>query len=132
MTGYTSLTGRWLGRYDYSGNREGVGFEVDLVDIEGDLSGSIFEPNTFRRDMGSELTAELGGRHASGTVQFVKRYLGFRQGNDPAYSGEVNAALTRIAGTWVFPGRGGSGRFVMSRKPLAAARVERLESVTVD
>jgi len=129
--GWTTLNGRWLGRYEYSGLAgQVVAFEADVVEIRGALSGETQEPNTFRPDQGTDLTARISGRREGREVRFVKTYEGFDQGDDPVYEGQVNAALTRIVGRWHFPwSRGESGRFVMVRKPRARARVaERAET----
>ncbi|MCY1127634.1 hypothetical protein OU426_12275 [Frigidibacter sp. RF13] len=116
------LTGRWLGRYDYQGAAEPVPFEVDLHDAGGTLTGDITEPNSFRPDQGTILSAVLNGDHNGQRVSFLKRYVGFDQGDHPRYQGELNAARTRIEGRWHFPKSPTlTGRFVMMRKPRAAA-----------
>jgi hypothetical protein len=125
-----TLTGRWLGRYDYEGAAEPVPFEVDLHDAGGSLTGDMSEPNSFRPDQGSVLSAVLNGDHNDGRVSFVKRYLGFDQGDHPRYQGELNRARTRIEGRWHFPKSPTlSGRFVMMRKPRAAAEEKAREGV---
>ncbi|WP_284166004.1 hypothetical protein [Frigidibacter sp. SD6-1] len=139
MTGRNdSLTGRWLGRYDYQGAAEPVPFEVDLHDTGGSLTGDVTEPNSFRPDQGTILSAVLNGDHNGLRVSFIKRYVGFDQGDHPRYQGELNPARTRIEGRWHFPkSPAQSGRFVMMRKPRAAAEeraseaAERPESATL-
>lgn len=123
--GWTTLNGRWIGRYEYRALAgQVVAFEADLVDIRGALSGETLEPNTFRPEQGIDLTARITGSRDGRDVQFVKAYDGFDQGDDPVYEGQANAALTRIVGRWHFPwSPGDSGRFVMVRKPMARARV---------
>lgn len=128
MTGFRCLSGRWLGRYDYPDGMESVGFEVDLSEAGGALTGLVREPNTFRPEMGEELVAQVMGEHAAGQVSFVKYYIGFAQGDDPVYEGRANHALTRVEGHWRFAGQvGWSGRFVMIRKP-EAVRAEAAEA----
>ena len=119
----TDLSGRWMGRYDYNSRAlPAVAFEVDLVDADGDLSGIITEPNGFRGDRGAVLRARLIGGRDGAEVRFVKYYVGFDQDDDPHYAGTVNAALTRIEGTWHFPTVGGAGgRFVMTRERVQVA-----------
>lgn len=125
---FTTLTGRWLGRYGYGGSSGAVSFEAELVQEGSDLSGDVHEPNTFRDDAGAELHAVISGTVAVPDVSFVKHYLGFEQGDDPVYTGQANAGLTRISGTWNFPkNRALSGAFVMMRKPIAATRARRRE-----
>jgi hypothetical protein len=126
---YKNLTGRWLGRYDQPAQQPSVPFEADLVEEAGSLTGETQEPNTFRRELGPTLTAILSGGRTGQTVSFIKDYQGFAQ-HGPVYLGEANAALTRIAGHWSFPGLPGlTGRFVMMRKPLAAAKVTKAREV---
>lgn len=123
--GFHSLTGRWIGRFDY-GMGGGVAFEAELIEQDGQISGRTAEANAFRADQGHTLVAQLQGDRAGLAVQFIKIYLGFDQGANPVYEGQADAGLTRIGGRWRFTGlRGGSGRFVMMREPLAAARRRR-------
>lgn len=125
--GFTDLSGRWLGRYDYQNAAEPVPFEAELTEELGMIDGLSSETNTFRPELGAVLDALLSGARTQQDVQFSKRYLGFAQ---PAltYQGTVNGTLTRIEGTWSFPPAiGGSGRFVMMRKPLASARKQRAQ-----
>ncbi|MGL5009638.1 MAG: hypothetical protein ACRC6I_07120 [Paracoccaceae bacterium] len=120
-----SLTGRWLGRYDYPYGAASVAFEADVVEDAGVLGGAIFEPNTFRRDAGPELVADIQGSRDGAQVMFHKRYRGATPAEWPHYEGVVNGALTRIEGRWVFAATGFSGRFVMMRKPVASTAVLR-------
>jgi hypothetical protein len=131
---FKDLTGRWLGRYDYAHGGEGVSFEADLVEDAGSLTGETVEPNTFQRGMGAELHAALAGSRTGTSVAFVKTYVGFGQGADPHYTGALDQALTRMVGDWAFPMEPGgwSGRFVMIRKPLAAAQTTRKTAVPQD
>ena len=123
---FKTLTGRWLGRYEYSYAAEPVGFEADLIDDAGALTGDIREANSFQPGQGAELFATLVGTFAEGEVSFTKTYLGFAHPDNPRYTGQANAALTRIEGTWHFPALAGpGGRFVMMRKPQASATAER-------
>ena len=128
----TGLSGRWIGRYDYTSKvLPAVAFEVVLDDDAGDLTGMITEPNGFRGDRGATLRARLIGGRDGAAVRFVKYYIGFDQDDDPHYAGTANAALTRIEGSWHFPVIGGAGgRFVMTRERVqVAARARRMEAV---
>jgi hypothetical protein len=119
---FTSLTGRWLGRYEYDAGPEPVPFEADLIEDLGFLSGETAEGNTFRPELDGTLHAVITGNHSKGSVHFTKTYLGFEADDHPIYSGRANANLTRIEGRWFFPSQPGwAGRFVMMRKPGAAA-----------
>lgn len=124
--GHDSLTGRWLGRYDYGDGRPGVAFEAALLDQGGALSGVIEEPNTFGRGASPVLAADVDGTRAGSAVSFLKQYLGTGPESWPSYHGTANAALTRVEGRWWFasdPRQ--SGRFVLMRKPRAEDRAER-------
>jgi hypothetical protein len=124
-SGFDSLTGHWIGRYDQPSPSPSVAFEAELVEDAASFTGETSEPNTFRRDMGAELTATLVGGRAGNDVSFVKCYHGFGQGSDPVYDGVVNQGLTRIVGQWCFPSWPDvSGRFVMMRRPLAGSKAE--------
>ncbi|MEL6839582.1 MAG: hypothetical protein AAFP85_09835 [Pseudomonadota bacterium] len=121
--GGNSITGRWTGRYDYSGKAAPVPFDAALEDNAGILSGEVTEPNTFRRDMGAHLAALLLGERTGFDVSFRKTYDGFDQGDDPVYEGALNTALTRIDGFWRFPNDPHwSGRFMMVRAVDMRAR----------
>jgi hypothetical protein len=130
-TGFTSLTGRWLGRYEYPYGAPPVTFEAELTDLAGELSGEIYEPNTFRPDAGPELSADILGQRDGGQVTFLKRYRGLPSERWPHYDGTVNARLTRIEGRWLFAQVNFSGRFVMMRKPLAGAAVEKVAEAVI-
>ena len=67
--------------------------------------------------------ATLAGHHSGRAVSFVKTYDPPGFGYDTvAYSGELNADNSEIAGMWTIEG-GLSGAFLMVRaRPLAAAK----------
>lgn len=120
-----SLTGRWPGRYEYPYAAPPVPFEAEIVEDAGMISGAIYEPNTFKRDAGPELLADITGNRAGAQVVFQKRYRAAPAQEWPIYEGTANNALTRIEGRWIFHHIGFSGRFVMIRKPMAAAKAKR-------
>lgn len=124
---YTDLGGRWLGRYEYPDGRDPVPFEAVLAEDTGLLAGEIEEPNTFAQGHGPVLAAMIEGSRDGLSVEFRKRYHGFALQACPQYDGEANAMLTRIEGIWRFAADPGfSGRFVMMRKPMAEAKLERV------
>ena len=86
-----NLTGPWKGRFDYDTGGKPVAFELELVDVAGQLSGQIVEPNTIKGAKGDTLMASIEGSHDGGTIRFVKYYSGLDQGDDPAYEGQLNA-----------------------------------------
>ncbi len=99
-----------------------VPFEIEMIDADGFLSGTVSEPNTFRDDMGSTLTATIAGQRSGDQVSMRKTYNGFEQ-DDPIYEGRLNDACNRITGTFHFeilPMI--QGRFVMVRAVSAKAR----------
>jgi hypothetical protein len=119
------LTGQWIGRFSYDQAHLGnpVAFEVTLREIGGSLTGESTEPNTFRPEPLTALRATITGWREGGNVGWRKTYGDFVQGDSPAYSGVVNAAETRIIGTWSFPRHPGmTGSFSMHRAPGASAR----------
>ncbi|MEM1272432.1 MAG: hypothetical protein AAGF88_01375 [Pseudomonadota bacterium] len=134
MAEYRDLTGHWVGLYRYTAPNDPVPVEIEFVDDGGALTGTSREPNTFRPDLGSELSARLAGERVEAWVQFTKTYEGFSQpGGDPNYEGLINAGFTRIAGLWHFPEYPGfGGSFVLHRKPIANASITREQSVDIE
>jgi hypothetical protein len=125
-----TLSGQWLGRYEYQRGARPVAFEADIIEDAGTISGITSEPNSFHPGMGAVLTATLAGTCAADEVQFTKIYQGFTQDGLLIYQGRVNAARNRIEGRWHFAELPSwSGRFVMMRKPKAAARAARSAEV---
>jgi len=123
-----NLTGPWKGRFDYDTGGKPVAFELELVDVAGQLSGQIVEPNMIKGAKGDTLMASIEGSHDGGTIRFVKYYSGLDQGDDPAYEGQLNATGTRASGRWSFPTEPSwGGRFVLIR--AVKAKVKRRMSV---
>ncbi|MFO1017200.1 MAG: hypothetical protein U1E03_06355 [Hyphomonadaceae bacterium] len=112
----SSLTGGWSGAYRYprDAGPETV-FNARIEEVGGAFTGSMQEPNIFRHQPGPIVSAEIEGIRAGAIVTFIKFYDG-SVGMDHAvrYDGQVNDALTRIAGTWTIPGVW-SGTFFMTR-----------------
>ena len=127
------LSGDWLGRYAYDGDRLGEGavaFEARLADEGGALTGTVREPNTFLPGGPAELRAEIVGAAAGGGVSFRKHYPGQPDGEDPIYDGTVSGDGRRIAGRWRIAGNPGfGGGFTMVRKPRMATRAAVREAV---
>lgn len=123
------LSGPWKGRFDYDKGGKPVAFELELVDVAGNLSGQITEPNTIKGATGDMLMASIEGSHDDGVIRFVKYYSGLDQGDDPVYEGQLNATGTRASGRWSFPTTPDwGGRFVLIR--AVKARVKRRISVS--
>ena len=129
---FTTLTGQWLGRFEYDRGGVAAAFEAELSETDGVLRGQTTEPNSFRKDMGPELTAQITGSRADDKVSFFKRYIGFDQGDLLIYDGTTDAVLTRIEGRWRFNAQPNwGGRFVLLIRPSrrTAARVPRSASI---
>lgn len=122
------LSGRWIGRYDYTGRAmPATAFEAVLEEAGGDLKGSVTEANGFRPDRGATLRSRVIGGRDGAEVGFVKYYIGFDQDDDPHYKGLVNPTLTRIEGRWWFPMIAGwGGRFVMTRERVQVSTRARM------
>ena len=117
-----TLTGRWIGRYDYGDGGEVVPFEADMVQDGLELRAETLEPNTFRPGGMAELRGLLTGWIVGDEVRLTKTYT-FDQGGEPEYVGRISASRDRIAGRWSFENLPGvSGRFSMNRKPKARRR----------
>ncbi len=130
MEKFSHLGGRWSGTYDYPDNEaETTPFQARITDTTGQLSGEIFEPNTFGITSSFVITATLDGSRSGSHVEFIKEYVD--NGDIPyfiRYAGTVNEALTQIEGTWttIEDGYSWSGPFIMTRLsgPPADAEVE--------
>ncbi|MEO0551167.1 MAG: hypothetical protein AAFZ91_14695 [Pseudomonadota bacterium] len=111
-----NISGPWGGRYWYNDFiEEPVPFSAWLSVVDGALTGTTLEPNTFLFNGPEELDAELQGGVHGALVQFDKVYPGVEQ---PAvwYDGLLSEAGNRIFGSWVFRKPGElSGRFEMTR-----------------
>lgn len=102
-----ALGGRWHGEYD-SDSSEPVTFTADLLVVDGMLSGSSSEPNTFPHVYGiADVPAELDGEaFASRQVVWLKTYTS-GVFHSVLYVGTLDEAGKRIEGRWhVGPTRG--------------------------
>lgn len=128
----SGLSGCWSGRYDYANPAQGapVSFDATLEEFAGLISGNIVEPNTFRPDLSDTLLAVISGLRTGNGVRFVKTYTDFDDADHPHYSGQINAAATRITGTWHFPSAPQiRGTFLLARTVnMAAKRVTKTAS----
>ena len=101
-----SLSGLWSGRYWYMSPSlhipATVPFSAVILDVDGEITGTTLEPNSFVDNQLSELTAVIDGRREGGMIDFLKIY-------DPLpdlhqypidYAGEVDEDLARIIGGW--------------------------------
>jgi hypothetical protein len=121
----SSLTGAWSGAYRYPGDMapETV-FNVKIEERGGAFTGEMQEPNLTRPGGGSVATADIEGVRSGSSVTFTKFYDGSGGMNHAVrYEGAVDAALTRIEGTWTIPGAW-SGAFFMVRDDDGAVEAE--------
>ena len=120
-----TLTGRWIGHYDYDDGGAPVPFEADMTQTGMTLRATTTEPNTFRPGAMTELRGFLTGWIVGREVRLTKTYT-FDQGADPEYVGWIDGEGQRITGRWSFedfPDH--HGRFAMMRQPEARARIRR-------
>ncbi|WP_139176571.1 hypothetical protein [Jannaschia faecimaris] len=120
-----SLTGQWIGRFDYDDGEASVPFEADMIQSGMTLRAQTVEPNTFHPGAMKELRGFLTGWIVGSEVRLTKTYT-FDQVADPEYVGRVDADARRITGCWSFEDMpANTGRFTMTRRPAAKALAER-------
>lgn len=109
-----NLTGECRGLYTYPDEALHVSFAADLVEIAGQLSGEVLEPDTLSAAPRT-IQASISGRRTGSAVSFDKRYLG-AAGYEAVvqYTGAVSEDGLEIEGGWTIPGDGG-GTFLMIR-----------------
>jgi hypothetical protein len=115
-----NLTGAWFGVYHYAYAAEAsVRFIAALNDSDGQISGSISEPNSIG---GSSdlLNAIVHGNRLGKAVEFVKAYDG---ASDAAHAVQYEGVLAEggelIHGFWTLDGM--SGAFEMTRRHISEA-----------
>lgn len=129
MAEFSDLSGVWQGKYSYAAAMRPNSFAAHLDDDDGALRGEIIEPNTITAGGPDELIAALAGSRLKRDVEFTKSYSDVDQ---PAlrYEGQLNAALTRIDGTWHFPSEPWvHGTFMMVRETGRGLRAARQRAV---
>lgn len=119
------LNGVWGGRYWYAhADTEAVPFSAWLSIIDGELSGTTLEPNTFVPSDAEELDALLRGHVAGDEIVFVKTYPQVEQ-DGVFYEGVIMDQGQRITGRWFFRGPDDwSGHFEMTRTAAKAGANE--------
>lgn len=97
-----NITGLWEGTYVYP-SYEGptTPFVANLVDRDGDFSGSTLEPN-LNGILGEseELEATIVGRRQDRAIDFTKTYDGTVVGDSIDYVGQLSEDGTMISGVW--------------------------------
>lgn len=105
MTHPSVLSGYWTGWYSYDTRTQNltVPFSASLdISMDGSLSGTTLEPNTFAPHANTELSAQITGEASSDHVRFTKVY-DFQNGvhrTPILYAGAVMDEATRIIGEW--------------------------------
>ncbi|MEM1373942.1 MAG: hypothetical protein AAGF78_06130 [Pseudomonadota bacterium] len=126
-----TLTGPWMGRYNYvSVAMKPVAFNANLIDEGGDISGDTIEPNSFSDlDLDALIAGIIGVREET-FLRFTKSYSDF-DGPKIDYEGRINATFTRVDGTWSFPHAPWQhGTFVLIRDAVAVDAERRRTRVT--
>jgi len=111
-----NLSGKWDGIYAYPAVPEAgpaTPFLAEIADHGGHISGTIIEPNEFRRETAH---ASLEGVRAGRSVEFLKTYQAAGEAYDEpvAYAGSLSADGNVISGHWMMSAW--SGPFEMTRQ----------------
>lgn len=108
------LSGHWFGIYDYGPGQPQVGFEAELLDLGGKLSGETSEVAD-----GYDRNAKLVGGRSGSRVVFNKRYIAspdLRYAASVNYDGTLREGGEEVSGRWSIPDRI-AGSFIMFRRP---------------
>jgi hypothetical protein len=127
MTGKAGLdlSGRWSGIYNYPEFFPPNGFEANLSDVGGAISGTISEPDEDPFGLGGTLDSFIEGRREGSAVTFTKMYEDVDRMPDAIfYSGTIHADGNEISGRWEIPGRW-AGTFIMIRDAGVAEATEK-------
>lgn len=115
--GSPALTGAWRGVYRYAGGYfPETPFTVELVEIDGILTGATEEPNMIWLTADVFVTATIAGERQERTVRFTKHMDGAGgMFHAIEYAGTLSREGTRIEGTWEIEPDLGAGTFFMER-----------------
>ena len=107
-----SLTGVWVGSYQYTDRRAPVQFMMVLhQDADGTVTGALREPATFGDSSAPFLGASISGSVQNATLKYVKKYDGTGgQNHSVDYRGVVNWKARAVQGQWSMPGSKGTFR----------------------
>ena len=124
MSSKADLGGRWTGAYNYPGPFPPVGFEAELRDDGGSITGTISEPAEDSLGISGTLLSIVDGSREGAAVSFTKMYADEERMPEPVfYSGTVQPDGNEISGRWEIPGHW-SGTFLMVRNPGSAEAAE--------
>ncbi len=127
----TSLSGEWHGIFNYPSQFPPTEFTATVVDIEGQLSGTIAEVDNAD---GNTATATIQGHLTGNRVAFTKFYDDISDHRDTVlYGGDLSSDGNEIGGRWTIPGDW-SGTFIMVRpaQEPAAAALETAEPIETE
>jgi hypothetical protein len=110
--------------FNYPGPFPPVGFEAELRDHGGSITGTIFEPDENPCGAGGTLHSIVEGLRQGGPVTFSKMYEDAERMPEPVfYSGAIQPDGNEVSGRWEIPGHW-SGTFLMVRNSGAAEAAE--------
>ncbi|MEO9129994.1 MAG: hypothetical protein ABI240_02170 [Sphingomonas sp.] len=127
MSDPMDLTGVWYGEWTAQRPVYPNSFIAHLVEAHGLLSGSITEPDIYRRP--AIFRAFVEGARAGADIRFIKQYDGSgRMSHAVLYTGRINRTATEITGTWHFSAHAGS--FTMRRESFTTEELEEREEIS--
>ena len=127
MSDPRDLTGVWYGAWTATHPVYPNSFIANLVEAHGQVSGSITEPDVYRRP--AIFRAFVEGARAGPEVRFVKQYDGSgKPSHAVLYTGQINSSGTEVTGTWHFSTH--SGSFTMQRESFTAEELEEREEIS--
>jgi hypothetical protein len=110
--------------FNYPGPFPPVGFEAELRDLGGSITGTVSELDENPYGTGVTLHAIVDGARQGSSVTFTKMYDDADRMPEPVfYSGTIQPDGNEISGRWEIAGHW-SGTFLMVRHPGLAEPAE--------
>jgi len=110
--------------FNYPGPFPPVGFEAELRELGGSITGMVSEPDETPDATGGVLHAIVEGSRLASDVTFTKIYEDAERMPEPVfYTGTIEPDGNEINGRWEIPGHW-SGTFLMIRNSGAAEAAE--------
>jgi hypothetical protein len=110
--------------FNYPGPLPPVGFEAELHDLGGSITGWVTEPDEELHGTGAILRAIVEGSRQGSAITFTKIYEDAERMPEPVfYSGTIQPDGNEISGHWEIAGDW-SGTFLMVRNSGAAEAAE--------
>ena len=128
--GEDDLSGRWHGFYNMPDDSPSNGFEAEIRDQDGAITGLTSETGDTPDCYGMQLQAVIEGHRRGSSVEFTKFYDYLERPDPVHYSGAIQAGGDEIEGVWTIPGVW-SGTFLMVRAGKTADAIERKVSEEV-